>query len=74
MLTVAQAKYRVLMFSFMEWMKNVKNDASVRAAAGSALEHSHHSLVHTIHWLSPHFECSKTGQIHLIPPEDGKII
>lgn len=66
-LTAAQGTYRVLMFSWISWMKNVKNLAIVRTTALSDLEYSHTDAVTDIEWLSPFHKFNSCGKIEELP-------
>lgn len=65
-LTTAQQKYRVLMFSLMEWMKNTRDFSRVRLTAESNILYSHSAPVTSIKWMSPHWRINKTGQVEEI--------
>lgn len=62
-LTTAQQKYRIFMFSLMNWMTNIKNIAIVPIAAVSDLQFSHTEQVTHIEWISPKHEVTKTGHL-----------
>lgn len=62
-LTTAQQKYRVLMFSLMEWMKNTRDFSRVRMTAESDVQYSHSAPVTSIKWMAPSWKITKTGQI-----------
>ncbi|KAF2880130.1 hypothetical protein ILUMI_26041 [Ignelater luminosus] len=70
-LTVTQQQYRVLIYSLVRWMKNVKDLNVVRPIVVSDLKYSHKSSVTSIEWFSPFREMSKLGKIEEIP-EDQK--
>lgn len=69
-LTTAQQKYRVLMFSLMDWMKNTRDFSRVRMTAESDVQYSHSSPVTSIKWMTPTWTLNKTGQLEEIHEGD----
>ncbi|GJQ72753.1 hypothetical protein Trydic_g1407 [Trypoxylus dichotomus] len=65
-LTTAQQKYRVLMFSLMTWMKNTRDFSRVRITAESNIQYSHSAPVTSIKWMTPTWRITKTGQVNEI--------
>ncbi|KAI4459749.1 dynein intermediate chain [Holotrichia oblita] len=69
-LTTAQQKYRVLMFSLMDWMKNTRDFSRVRITAESDVQYSHSSPITSIKWMTPTWKLNKTGQLEEIHEGD----
>lgn len=63
-LTPQQKKYRIKMFSFMGWMKNIRNLAYVPVAAISDGNFSHNGTITDIQWLPHDHFLHRRGQIY----------
>ncbi|GJQ72757.1 hypothetical protein Trydic_g1410 [Trypoxylus dichotomus] len=70
-LTTEQQKYKVLMFSLVQWMKHTRDFSRVRITAESDIQHSHTSPVSSVKWMTPTWKITRTGQIQDIKEDEA---